>query len=64
MGPNPLHIRFYKIDRFIRFHGDEFRHLVLFHYGLFDKIIKCSLDSLQRSKSCFTNLPDKVHFYF
>ena len=31
-------IRFDKIDGFIRVHGGEFRHLVLFNYGLFDKI--------------------------
>ena len=33
-----LHIRFEKIDGFIRVHGGEFRTLVLFDYGLFDKI--------------------------
>ena len=38
MGPKPLHIMFDKIDAFIRVHGDEFRHLALFDYGLFDKI--------------------------
>ena len=37
-GPKPLCIRFDKIDRFIRVRGVEFRHLVLFDYGLFDKI--------------------------
>ena len=44
IGPKPLQIRFDKIDGFIRVCGDEFRHLVLFDYGLFDKIcdkIKC-----------------------
>ena len=33
-----MRIRFDKIDGFIRVRGDEFRHLVLFDYGLFDKI--------------------------
>ena len=37
-SPAPLRIRFDKIDGFIRVRGDEFRHLVLFDYGLFDKI--------------------------
>ena len=38
MGPKPLPIRFNEIDGTIRARGDEFRHLVLFDYGLFDKI--------------------------
>ena len=37
-GPKPLRIRFDKIDGFIRVHGSEFKHLVLFDNGLFDKI--------------------------
>ena len=37
-GPKPLHIRFDKMDGFIRACGGEFRHLVLFYYGLIDKI--------------------------
>ena len=31
-------IRFDKIDRFTSVPGDEFRHLILFHYESFDKI--------------------------
>ena len=38
MGSKPLHLRFNKIDAFIRVCGGEFRHLVLFNYGFFDKI--------------------------
>ena len=38
MVPKPLHIRFDKIDGFIRVRGDEFRNLVLYDYRLFDKI--------------------------
>ena len=38
VGPKQLCIRFDKIDGFIRVHGCEFRHLVLFEPGLFDKI--------------------------
>ena len=38
MDPKPLRISFNKIDGFIRVCDDEFRHLVLFDYGLFDKI--------------------------
>ena len=37
-GPKPLRIRFNKIDGFVRVRGDEFKHLVLFEHGLFDKI--------------------------
>ena len=33
-----MRIRFDKINEFIRVRGGEFRHLVLFDYGLFDKI--------------------------
>ena len=36
--PKPLRIRFDKIDGCIRVRSGEFRHLVLFDYGLFDKI--------------------------
>ena len=36
--PKPLPISFDKIDGFIRVCGDEFRHLELFDYELFDKI--------------------------
>ena len=37
-GPKPFRIRFDKLDGFIRLHGGEFRYLVLFNHGLFDKI--------------------------
>ena len=33
-----MRIRIDEIDGFIRVRGAEFRHLVLFDYGLFDKI--------------------------
>ena len=38
MGPKPLRIRFNKIDGFMRVCGGKFRYLVLFDYGLFDKM--------------------------
>ena len=37
-GPKPLHIRFNNIVRFIKVLDGKIRHLVLFDYGLFDKI--------------------------
>ena len=37
-GPKPLRIRFDKIDRFIRVLDGKIKHLVLFDYGLLDKI--------------------------
>ena len=37
-SPKLLRIRFYKIDGFIRVFRSEFKHLVLFDNGLFDKI--------------------------
>ena len=33
-----MRIRFDEVDGFIRVRGGEFKHLVLFDYGLFDKI--------------------------
>ena len=39
MDPKPLCIMFDIIDGFIRVHGGEFRQLVLFDYGLFDKFV-------------------------
>ena len=37
-GPKPLCIRLDEIDGFVRVSRSEFRHLVLFDNGLFDKI--------------------------
>ena len=37
-SPKPLHIRFDKIDRFIMVFDVKIKHLVLFDYGLLDKI--------------------------
>ena len=47
-GSKPLRIMFDKIDEFIRVCGSEFRHLVLFDYGLFDKI--CDKIKYRRSE--------------
>ena len=33
-----MHIRFFKIDEYIRVCGGEFRYSLLFDHGLFDKI--------------------------
>ena len=53
-GGKPLRFRFEKIDRFIRVHGDEIRHLVLFDCGLFDKICD-RINDLISEKSCITD---------
>ena len=53
-GGKPLRFRFDKIDRFIRNHGDEIRHLVLFDCGLFDKICD-RINYLISEKSCITD---------
>ena len=37
-GPKPLHIRFNKIDGFIIVLDGNIKHLILFDYGLFNKI--------------------------
>ena len=54
-GPKPLWIRFDKIDQFIRVRGGEFRHLVLFDYGLFDKICNKIKYLLVSNKSGITD---------
>ena len=54
-----LHIRFEKIDGFIRVHGGEFRTLVLFDYGLFDKIF----DKIKYLKS-EKNITDSTNHNF
>ena len=38
MGQKTLHIKINKMDGFAKINGEEFRHLVLFYNGLFDKI--------------------------
>ena len=37
-GPKPLRIRFDQIDGFVMVHDGKIKHLVLFDYGLLDKI--------------------------
>ena len=54
MGPKLLRIRFDKIDGFIGVCGSEFRCLVLFDYGLFDKICD-RIKYLIRKKSSITD---------
>ena len=53
-SPKPLRIRFDKIDGFIRVRGSEFKHLVLFDHGLFDKICD-KIKYLISKKSGITN---------
>ena len=49
-----MRIRFDKIDGFIRVRGCEFRHLVLFYYGLFDNIYD-KIKYLIREKGSITD---------
>ena len=51
--------KFHKIDEFIRAHR-EFRYLVLFDQGLFDKIYE-KIKYLKSEKSGFTN---SINQYF
>ena len=47
-GPKPLRIRFDKIDGFIISLNGKIKHLILFHYRLFNKIcdtIKCLIST-------------------
>ena len=55
-----MRIRFDKIDGFIRVRDGEFTYLVLFDYGLFDKIcdgIKCLI-----SEKC--GIGDSINYFF
>ena len=49
-----MHIRFVKIDRFIRVRGGEFKYLVFFDHGLFDKICE-KIKNLISEKSGITD---------
>ena len=54
-GPKPLPIRFDKIDGFIVALDGKNKHLILFDYGLFNKI--CDKNKFLKSKkSCITNV--------
>ena len=53
MGPKPFHISFDKIDGFIRVRGAEFRYIVLFDHGLFDKICH-EIKYLVSEKWCYS----------
>ena len=57
-SPKPFHIRFNKINGFIRVRGGEFRHLVLFNYILFDKVCD-KIKYLISEKSGITDSFDK-----
>ena len=59
-GPKPLRIRFDKIDGFIRVRGSEFTYLVLFDYGLFDKI--CDGIKYLISEKC--SIGDSIIYFF
>ena len=56
----PLRIRFDKIDIFIRLCVSEFKHLILFVYGLFDKIC----DKIKHSISEKSAITDSVNHSF
>ena len=53
-GPKPLHIRFDKIDGFIIVLDGKIRHLILFDYGLFNKICN-KIKYILSKKSGITN---------
>ena len=53
-GPKPLRIRFDKKDGFIIFLDGKMKHLILFDYGLFNKICD-KIKYLISEKSCVTN---------
>ena len=55
-----MRIRFDKIDGFIRVCGSEFRHLVLFDNGLFDKIF----DKIKYLISEKCGIADSINYNF
>ena len=56
----PLRIRFDKIDEFIRVRGSEFKHLVLFHNGFFDKVC----DKIKYLTSEKSGIADSINHNF
>ena len=55
-----MHIRFDKVDGFIRVRGGEFKHLILFDYGLFDKIC----DTIKYLISENGGITDSINYNF
>ena len=55
-----MRIRLNKIDGFIGFPGDDFRHLVLFDNGLFDKIC----DKIKHFISEKSGIADSINYNF
>ena len=53
-GPKPLRISFGKIDGFIMSLDGQIKHLILFDYGLFNKVCH-KIKYLISKKSSFTN---------
>ena len=60
MGPKLLRISFDNIDGFIRVCDDEFRYLVLFDYGQFDK----TLDKIKYRISEKSGITDRINHNF
>ena len=56
----PLHIRFNKINGFIRVCGNEFRYLLLFDYRLLDKIC----DKIKYLISEKSGIADSINYNF
>ena len=59
-GPKPLHIRFNKIDGFIISLAGKIKHLILFDYGLFNKIC----DKIKYLISIKSGITNSVNHYF
>ena len=59
-GPKPLHMRFDKTDGFIIILDGKIKHLVLFDYGLFDKIC----DKIKYLISVKSGLTDSINHNF
>ena len=59
-GPKPLRIRLHKIDLFIRFCCDEFKHLVLFDNRFFDK----TCDEIKYLISEKSSITDSINHNF
>ena len=55
-----MHIRFNKINEFIRVCGNEFRYLLLFDYRLFDKIC----DKIKYLISEKSGIADSINYNF
>ena len=61
IGPKPWRIWFDKIEGFIKSLDGKPKHLILFHYGLFNKICDKIKYLISKKMDSYNNLPIKKY---